>query len=117
MGFIEKHFAGKLLDEDFHERLRTYLPDVALAADEIARYYETRDFARATRRIMALAADQVNQYLDHYQPWKLAKHGKEREPCGVYNPDQRLFACSRCISNPSLPKLAQRAKSSSTYAS
>ena len=109
-GFIEKHFAGKLLDEDFHERLRTYLPDVALAADEIAQYYETRDFARATRRIMALA-DQVNQYVDHYQPWKLAKHGgKERELHVVCTTLINAFRLLTLYLKPILPKLAQRAE-------
>ncbi len=109
-GFIEKHFAGKLLDEDFHERLRTYLPDVALAADEIAQYYETRDFARATRRIMALA-DQVNQYVDHHQPWKLAKHGgKERELHVVCTALINAFRLLTLYLKPILPKLAQRAE-------
>lgn len=109
-GFIEKHFAGKLLDEDFHERLRTYLPDVALAADEIAQYYETRDFARATRRIMALA-DQVNQYVDHHQPWKLAKHGgKERELHVVCTTLINAFRLLTLYLKPILPKLAQRAE-------
>ncbi|AJP48114.1 methionyl-tRNA synthetase [Rugosibacter aromaticivorans] len=109
-GFIEKHFAGKLLDEDFHERLRTYLPDVALAADDIAHYYETRDFARATRRIMALA-DQVNQYVDHHQPWKLAKHGgKERELHVVCTTLINAFRLLTLYLKPILPKLAQRAE-------
>jgi len=109
-GFIEKHFAGKLLDEDFHERLRAYLPDVALAADEIAQYYETRDFARATRRIMALA-DQVNQYVDHHQPWKLAKHGgKERELHVVCTTLINAFRLLTLYLKPILPKLAQRAE-------
>ena len=109
-GFIEKHFAGKLLDEDFHERLRTYLPDVALAAGEIAQYYETRDFARATRRIMALA-DQVNQYVDHHQPWKLAKHGgKGRELHVVCTTLINAFRLLTLYLKPILPKLAQRAE-------
>jgi len=109
-GFIEKHFAGKLLDEDFHERLRTYLPDIALAADEIAQYYETRDFARATRRIMALA-DQVNQYVDHHQPWKLAKHGgKEHELHVVCTTLINAFRLLTLYLKPILPKLAQRAE-------
>lgn len=109
-GFIEKHFAGKLLDEDFHERMRTYLPDIALAADEIAQYYDTRDFARATRRIMALA-DQVNQYVDHHQPWKLAKHGgKERELHVVCTTLINAFRLLTLYLKPILPKLAQRAE-------
>ena len=109
-GFIEKHFAGKLLDEDFNERLRTYLPELLTAADEIAHYYETRDFARATRRIMALA-DQVNQYVDHHQPWKLAKHGgKERELHVVCTTLINAFRLLTLYLKPILPKIAQRAE-------
>ncbi|MBT9461491.1 MAG: methionine--tRNA ligase [Rugosibacter sp.] len=109
-GFIEKHFAGKLLDEDFNERLHTYLPELLTAADEIAHYYETRDFARATRRIMALA-DQVNQYVDHHQPWKLAKHGgKERELHVVCTTLINAFRLLTLYLKPILPKIAQRAE-------
>ncbi len=109
-GFIEKHFAGKLLDEDFNERLRTYLPELLTAADEIAQYYETRDFARATRRIMALA-DQVNQYVDHHQPWKLAKHGgKQRELHVVCTTLINAFRLLTLYLKPILPKIAQRAE-------
>ncbi|MFZ3222475.1 MAG: methionine--tRNA ligase subunit beta, partial [Rugosibacter sp.] len=109
-GFIEKHFAGKLLDEDFNERLHTYLPELLTATDEIAHYYETRDFARATRRIMALA-DQVNQYVDHHQPWKLAKHGgKERELHVVCTTLINAFRLLTLYLKPILPKIAQRAE-------
>ena len=109
-GFIEKHFAGKLLDEDFNERLHIYLPELLTAADEIAHYYETRDFARATRRIMALA-DQVNQYVDHHQPWKLAKHGgKQRELHVVCTTLINAFRLLTLYLKPILPKIAQRAE-------
>ena len=41
---------------------------------EIAAAYENCDFARAMRIIM-LAADRANAYVDTEQPWKLAKDG------------------------------------------
>jgi methionyl-tRNA synthetase len=60
------------------ERFRADLPGLE-AAEEIAAHYEARDYARAIRRIMALA-DQVNQYVDKNQPWQLAKQeGQERQ--------------------------------------
>ena len=50
----------------------------AAAADgvEIAAAYEACDFARAMRLVM-LAADRANAYVDAEQPWKLAKAGPD----------------------------------------
>ncbi|MDP2810044.1 MAG: methionine--tRNA ligase [Rhodocyclaceae bacterium] len=108
--FISRHFDGKLLDEHFGERFRLYLPDLALAADEIAGYYEARDFGRASRRIMALA-DQVNQYVDQHQPWKLAKQGsKERELHVVCTTLINAFRLLTLYLKPVCPALAQRAE-------
>jgi methionyl-tRNA synthetase len=42
------------------------------AGDEIAQAYESCDYARAMRTIMALA-DRANEYVDRQEPWKLAK--------------------------------------------
>jgi methionyl-tRNA synthetase len=44
----------------------------AAAGDEIAKAYESCDYARAMRTIMALA-DRANEYVDRKEPWKLAK--------------------------------------------
>jgi methionyl-tRNA synthetase len=108
--FISRHFNGKLLEEPFGERFRRYLPDLEIAADEIAGYYEARDFARATRRIMALA-DQVNQYVDVHQPWKLAKEAnKERELHVVCTTLINAFRLLTIYLKPVLPKLAKRAE-------
>jgi methionyl-tRNA synthetase len=108
--FIAKHFDGKLLDEPFRDRFHQSLPELQLASEEIAGYYESRDFGRAIRRIMALA-DQVNQYVDHHQPWKLAKHGgKERELHVVCTMLVNAFRLLTLYLKPVLPKLAQRAE-------
>ena len=109
-GFIAKQFDGKLLDEAFHERFMGSLPDLLLASEEIAGYYEARDFGRAIRRIMALA-DQVNQYVDHHQPWKLAKQGgQERELHVVCTMLINAFRLLALYLKPVLPKLVQRAE-------
>ena len=42
------------------------------AGEEIASYYENREFGRAMRKIMELA-DEANQYFDEKQPWTLPK--------------------------------------------
>jgi len=109
-GFIAKQFDGKLLDEAFHDRFMASLPELLLAAEEIAGYYEARDFGRAIRRIMALA-DQVNQYVDQHQPWKLAKQGgQERELHVVCTMLINAFRLLALYLKPVLPKLVQRAE-------
>ncbi|MFN6961527.1 MAG: methionine--tRNA ligase [Rhodocyclaceae bacterium] len=109
-GFITRQFGGKLLDEPFKERFMGSLPELMLSAEEIAAHYEQRDFARAIRRIMALA-DQVNQYVDHHQPWKLAKQGgHERELHIVCTMLINAFRLLTLYLKPVLPKLAQRAE-------
>ncbi|MDP2811486.1 MAG: methionine--tRNA ligase [Rhodocyclaceae bacterium] len=109
-GFIARHFDGKLLDEPFSERFMGSLPDLMLAAEEIAGHYEARDYGRAIRRIMALA-DQVNQYVDLHQPWKLAKlGGKERELHVVCTMLINAFRLLTLYLKPVCPKLAQRAE-------
>jgi methionyl-tRNA synthetase len=109
-GFIAKQFDGKLLDEAFHDRFMASLPELLIAAEEIAGYYEARDFGRAIRRIMALA-DQVNQYVDQHQPWKLAKQGgKERELHVVCTMLINAFRLLALYLKPVLPKLVQRAE-------
>jgi methionyl-tRNA synthetase len=109
-GFIAKQFDGKLLDEACHDRFMASLPELLIASEEIAGYYEARDFGRAIRRIMALA-DQVNQYVDQHQPWKLAKQGgKERELHVVCTMLINAFRLLALYLKPVLPKLVQRAE-------
>ena len=68
-GFINKHFDGRLADALPRPELAEQL---AGAADTIAAHYEAREFARAMRRIMALA-DAANQYIDEMKPWQLIR--------------------------------------------
>jgi methionyl-tRNA synthetase len=82
---------------------------VRAAADgeDIAAAYEACDFARAMRLIM-LAADRANLYVDTEQPWKLAKAGPEaagrlRDVASVAI---NLFRQLVVYLTPVLPKLA-----------
>ncbi len=109
-GFIAKRFDGKLVTEHLTEKFDTALPGLREVATEIAEYYEQRDFARAMRRVMALA-DQINQYVDQNKPWELAKKegqdAKLHEVCSILiNAFRILTVCLK----PVLPKLAQRAE-------
>ncbi|MFZ5534357.1 MAG: methionine--tRNA ligase [Pseudomonadota bacterium] len=66
-GFITKRFEGRLDAAN-----DPVLGELMAARDVIAADYEGRDYARAVRRIMALA-DAVNAYVDQNKPWELAK--------------------------------------------
>jgi methionyl-tRNA synthetase len=109
-GFIAKRFAGKLAGGHLNDIFRSELPGLIEAGDEIAGQYEARDYARALRRVMALA-DQINQYVDKHQPWQLAKQegqdAKLHEVCSLLINAFRLLTI---YLKPVLPKLAQRAE-------
>jgi methionyl-tRNA synthetase len=69
-GFIAKRFEGKLghFDDQDDEAQK----GSSWAEDEIAGYYESRDYAKAIRKIMELA-DRANAYVNDNKPWELAK--------------------------------------------
>ena len=131
-GFISKKFGGVLFNDknarDYVqlraeqqttalEALLANLPEKAptrlyhafmSAGDNIASYYENRDFARALREIMALA-DLANQYVDEMKPWELAKQADhqallhEVASCCI-----NLFRLLTVYLAPVLPQLAQQ---------
>ena len=75
-GFLVKRFAGIVDDSAMSHPLLQQLAD---AKDEIADLYETREFAKALRRVMELA-DAVNGFVDSNKPWEIAKDpNKEQE--------------------------------------
>ncbi len=106
-GFIAKRFGGRL-SADLGVEGRTLLDGLRAHADTVAELYETREYGKALREIMALA-DRVNEYVDQHKPWELAK-----------KPDQDTVlhdVCSVCIEafrvltvylKPVLPALADK---------
>ena len=75
-GFLVKRFGGIVDDSAMGHPLLQQLAD---AKDEIADLYETREFAKALRRVMELA-DAVNGFVDSNKPWEIAKDpSKEKE--------------------------------------
>ncbi|RYX96992.1 MAG: methionine--tRNA ligase [Comamonadaceae bacterium] len=85
-GFIAKRFAGKL--GEVSEDGVGLLTLLRLEADNIGTLYETREYSRALKAIMALT-DRVNQYVDLNKPWELAKQEGQ---------DARLHdVCTVCI--------------------
>ena len=75
-GFLVKRFGGIVDDAAMSHPLLGQLAD---AKDEIAELYETREYAKALRRVMELA-DLVNGFVDSNKPWEIAKDpSKEQE--------------------------------------
>lgn len=104
-GFIAKRFEGRLKDVANSE----LLAKLTAQSEAIAECYESREYAKALRDIMALA-DIVNEYVDANKPWELAKQEDQ---------DARLHeVCSELINAftmltaylaPVLPKVAENA--------
>jgi methionyl-tRNA synthetase len=106
-GFLNKRFDGRL-SADLGVEGRVLLDALRGHADTVRDLYETREFGKAMREVMALA-DRVNAYVDQHKPWELARQ-----------PDRAAAlhdVCSTCIEafrlltlylKPVLPALAAR---------
>ena len=105
-GFLTKRFDGKLTGT-FDPAGGALLQQLNQAAEPLAQLYEAREFAKASRDIMALA-DQVNAYVDQNKPWDLAKdpahNGALHQVCSVLI---NCFATLTRYLSPVLPQLAQ----------
>ena len=103
-GFITKRFAGRLGEEDPQAHLLYKLASSTL--NEVKDFYESREFAKATRSIMNLA-DQVNQYVDQKAPWLIAKDAaRDAELHMVCTTAIGLFKDLTVLLAPILPRLA-----------
>ncbi|MCP4273237.1 MAG: methionine--tRNA ligase [Gammaproteobacteria bacterium] len=101
-GFINKRFEGKLTAECAEPEL---LAEFQQQADQIAQYYEDREFGRAIKAIMHLA-DKANQYIADKEPWKLIKQeGGEAETQAVCSAGLNMFRMLSIYLKPVLPEL------------
>ncbi|KIP97799.1 MULTISPECIES: methionine--tRNA ligase [Pseudomonas] len=106
-GFIHKGNAGVLLAANPEPELWNAFQS---AAPSIAEAYESRDFARAMREIMALA-DRANAWIADKAPWSLAKQeGKADEVQAVCSLGVNLFRQLVIFLKPVLPHLARDAE-------
>jgi methionyl-tRNA synthetase len=84
--------------------------EAAARAEEIAEAYESCDFARAMRLIMALA-DRANEYIDREEPWKLKKQPEKAEALrDVCTVALNLYRQLIVYLAPVLPKLAEQSE-------
>ena len=105
-GFVSKQFGGRLYD--FGNNPSPSWGRVVAEDDSIAEGYESREFGRVVREVMALA-DRVNQRFDEAKPWDLAKDPSRRDDLHRTCSDALLafFALTVYLA-PILPATARR---------
>lgn len=107
-GFINKRFANKLSANCSEPAL---FQEYIKANETIAEFYETREFGKAMREIMALA-DKANQYIDEKKPWLIAKQeGNEAELHDVCSMGINLFRLLTAFLKPVIPSLVTEVES------
>ena len=104
-GFIAKRFEGRLKNVADSE----LLTKLTAQSEAIAECYESREYAKALRDIMALA-DIVNEYVDANKPWELAKQeGQDERLHEVCSELINAFTMLTAYLAPVLPKVAENA--------
>lgn len=104
-GFIAKRFEGCLKDVADS----ALLAKLTAQSEAIAECYESREYAKALRDIMALA-DIVNEYVDANKPWELAKQeGQDERLHEVCSELINTFTMLTAYLAPVLPKVAENA--------
>ncbi|MEX0902976.1 MAG: methionine--tRNA ligase [Pseudohongiellaceae bacterium] len=106
-GFISKGSDGRLSANLTEADM---LREFQAAGDEIALFYENREYSKAIRLIMTLA-DRANQYINERQPWVLAKDksqtGAVQDICST---GLNLFRLLVLYLKPVLPRMASDAE-------
>ncbi|MDP8098719.1 methionine--tRNA ligase [Pasteurella atlantica] len=106
-GFIKKRFDNKLSSKLDDEVL---FAEFTEKSQQIATFYEDREYSKAIREIMALA-DKANKYVDEKAPWVLAKEeGKEQELHNVCSMGIQLFRVLMTYLKPVMPVLAEKSE-------
>ena len=106
-GFVHKLNDGVLADSLSDERL---FEEFRETAQEIAEDYEARQYARAIRKIMALA-DRANQMIDEQKPWIAIKEkGNEAQVLATCTLGLNLFRSLIVLLKPVIPVVSRRAE-------
>ncbi len=106
-GFITKKFDGQLSAIDAEPALTARF---AAAGEQIAAYYEGREYSKAIKEIMLLA-DVANEFIHEQAPWALAKEeGQEARVQAICSVGINLFRQLMTYLKPVLPAMAQQAE-------
>ncbi|GBL05438.1 methionine--tRNA ligase [Glaciecola sp. KUL10] len=105
--FITKRFDGVLSESIENQAL---LDEFTAASESIAQAYESRQYHKAIRDIMALA-DKANQYIDAQAPWVTIKdENKQQFTHDVCSLGIHLFRILMVYLTPAIPKLSEQAQ-------
>jgi methionyl-tRNA synthetase len=105
-GFINKQFDGKLTRQVQCDLLASF----SNQQQQIAANYESGEFSKAMRSIMALA-DMANQFIAEEKPWILIKDPSTKDRAQqVCSDGLNLFRMLMIYLKPVLPDLAQKAE-------
>ncbi len=103
--FLSRKFGGALA-----EASHGLIGDFQAKSAVVAELYESREFGKALREVMALA-DLANQFVDEQKPWELSKQaGAEHRLHEVCSVAINLFRLLTVYLKPVLPKLAEDAE-------
>ena len=103
--FITKNFDGKLASGYADHPL---IAEYQAAADDIAELYENKEFGRAIKQIMALAA-KANQYVDAEEPWvKIKDEATAGDVHLVSSVSLNLFKILAIYLKPAIPSIAEK---------
>ncbi len=106
-GFLRKGHGNRLAATCSEPEL---LQEFIGAGDDIAEHYESREFAKAVRDIIALA-DRANQYIDQHKPWILAKDPANADQVhAICSMGINLFRVLMVYLKPVLPRMAAKAE-------
>ena len=106
-GFLRKGYDNRLAATCSEPEL---LQEFIVAGDDIAEHYESREFAKAVRDIIALA-DRANQYIDQHKPWILAKDPANADQVhAICSMGINLFRVLMVYLKPVLPRMAAKAE-------
>lgn len=101
-GFIIKNYANTLSSEIVDINLYSKF---VVRGQEIATFYENREYSQAMREIMLLA-DMANQYIADKEPWKLIKDkNKKEEVHNILTLSINLYKILLVYLKPVLPKM------------
>jgi methionyl-tRNA synthetase len=106
-GFISKRFDGRLAEANPEPGL---FAEVAGASEQIALYFERREFSKAMRLIMTLA-DSANRYIDEKKPWAMIKDEQNlAEVHGICTQGLNMFRSLMIYLTPVIPTVAADAR-------
>ncbi|VAW50743.1 Methionyl-tRNA synthetase [hydrothermal vent metagenome] len=106
-GFITKKFDKQLSAELPEPNLYN---EIVAAGEQIANFYENREYNKAVREIMA-QADKANVYIDENKPWILIKEeGREDEVQKICTQGLNMFRLLMTYLKPILPITAEKSE-------